>query len=248
MKALVLATVIFAQAPAETTAPALTDAEAYTRDVVLSTFYHEMAHALMDVLDAPVLGLEEDAADILSALLIDHYWEPGWDAEKAWVASDYLAKIAPSWAEGEPAEIETWHTHSPVERRYFTYVCLFYGADPDARESFANYMGLPVDRRETCPWEYALAAESWDKILQPVAGSGKSLTFEERTKGYDYVADALRDEIAYMNEQMLLPRTVSVLLTSCGEANSFYDPVPVTVRICTEMIDDILRLAKKNGH
>jgi hypothetical protein len=56
MKALVLATVIFAQAPAETTAPNLTDAEAYARDVTLMVLYHEMGHALIDVLDAPVLG------------------------------------------------------------------------------------------------------------------------------------------------------------------------------------------------
>jgi hypothetical protein len=180
--------------------------------------------------------------------LIDRNWEPGWDEEKVRAAVDFWAKRAPSWAAGEPGDVETWHTHSPFERRYFTFVCLFYGADPEVREGFANVMGLPVDRRETCPWEYALAAESWDRILQPVAGSGKSLIFEERTKGYGYVAEALRDEIAYMNKQMLLPKTVPVVLTSCGVANSFYDPELVTVMICTEMIDDILELAKKNGH
>ena len=52
------------------------DAALYmAQDAVLSIFYHEMGHALIDILQAPVLGLEEDAADVLSALLINELWD-----------------------------------------------------------------------------------------------------------------------------------------------------------------------------
>ena len=42
---------------------------------VLAAFYHELGHALIDVLQLPVLGKEEDAADTLSALLVHDIWD-----------------------------------------------------------------------------------------------------------------------------------------------------------------------------
>ncbi|MBA4350919.1 MAG: hypothetical protein C0427_06690, partial [Rhodobacter sp.] len=48
----------------------LTDAEWHVRDVMLAIFYHELGHALIDVMQLPVLGLEEDAADVLSVVMI----------------------------------------------------------------------------------------------------------------------------------------------------------------------------------
>ncbi len=38
---------------------------------VLAIFYHELGHAVMDVMDVPIFGEEEDAADVMSVLLID---------------------------------------------------------------------------------------------------------------------------------------------------------------------------------
>ena len=54
----------------------------------------------------------------------------------------------------------------------------------------------------------------------------------------DYVdglmADVLIDEIIYLNTIFRFPKTVSVELVSCGEANAFYDPETVVITICTE--------------
>jgi Putative metallopeptidase len=244
MKALLVALLLTAQ-PVHAEAPEaeLTPAEAYARDVTLMFFYHEMGHALIDVLDAPVLGLEEDAADMLSVLLIDRYWEPDWAEEKARAAADFWAESAPSWAEEDPGEVVTWDTHSPDERRYFTFVCLFYGGNPEARKAFATDMDLPEDRKETCPSEFDLMAQSWDQFLDQVAGSGQTLTFMSKVEGYDFISKALSDEIAYMNERLKLPQTVPVVLESCGEANAWYDPETVKITICTELVDEAMAFA-----
>ncbi len=220
----------------------LTEAQGYARDVALMFLYHELGHALIDVLDAPVLRLEEDAADTLAVLLIDRYWEPDWAEQKARVAADFWAESAPSWSEDDPGDVVTWSTHSPDERRYFTFVCLFYGGNPAARAAFASDMGLPADRQETCPDEFELMAESWDRLLAPLAGSGATLRFEVQAEGYGFVAQALADEIAYMNDLVVLPQTLPVVLTACGEANAFYDPDVVAVTICTELVDEALAL------
>ena len=50
-------------------------AVSYVVGNVLSTFYHELGHAMIDVMHLPVLGQEEDAADILSVILTNDLWE-----------------------------------------------------------------------------------------------------------------------------------------------------------------------------
>ena len=42
---------------------------------IVSVFYHELGHAIVDVMRLPIFGQEEDAADVLSILLIDEYFE-----------------------------------------------------------------------------------------------------------------------------------------------------------------------------
>ena len=39
-------------------------------------FYHELGHAVIDTMQVPIFGQEEDAADVFSILLIDEIFEP----------------------------------------------------------------------------------------------------------------------------------------------------------------------------
>lgn len=45
--------------------------EVFVEANLLSIFYHELGHAIIDVAQLPVFGQEEDAADTASILLID---------------------------------------------------------------------------------------------------------------------------------------------------------------------------------
>ena len=111
------------------------DAALYmAQDAVLSIFYHEMGHALIDILQAPVLGLEEDAADVLSALLINELWDEAASEQKLRAtAAFWAASASETMASGEMPL--NYGVHSPDDRRYFTYVCLWYGASPDTRKA-----------------------------------------------------------------------------------------------------------------
>jgi hypothetical protein len=216
---------------------------AYAQDIFLSVFYHEMGHALIDVMQLPVLGLEEDAADVLSALLIHTFWDEEYAVEKATAAADFWAANAEYWAAEGVAETY-WGTHSPDERRYSTYVCIFYGGNPDARADFAADMGLPDDRAGTCPDEFTLADESWGVFLDEAmaAGPGESLVWEG---GADSAyATLLQDEIDYFNGILTLPAPLTIRIAECGESNAFYDPADQSVTMCTELIDDLERLAQ----
>ena len=207
-------------------------------DAFLAVFYHELGHALIDILQPPVLGLEEDAADILSVVLINELWEPEESAFKLRAAAGYWAQTAAHWAETGVAP-QYGGVHSPDERRYFTYVCLYYGADPDARRDLAEDLGLSPDRARSCPREYALASESWGPYLDEIyaAGAGTSLRWTGPEAADDPFALMLREEIDYLNSILTLPVPLAIEIALCDQPNAFYDPSSRSVTMCWELAE-----------
>ena len=91
---------------------------AFVADNLVAIFYHELGHALIDQLDLPVLGREEDAADILSVLMIDEVWEPE-------IAQEIVANNAIAYAMRAEANAEDdpgfWDVHGHDLQRYYTH-------------------------------------------------------------------------------------------------------------------------------
>lgn len=198
----------------------------FTENNLLTIFYHEVGHAIIDQMQVPIFGQEEDAADTLSIFLIDALYESD-DAEA--IAYDSANLF---WVESE-AEPAFWDTHGPDEQRYFNTVCLFYGADPEAREEFADDFDLPDERAEGCEGEYALAADSWNAVLDDmseVAGGKGKLVF----KGASQMA-ALNEGIEALNAEFNWPRDMPVYLERCGEANAYYDYETQSITMCSEL-------------
>ena len=135
---------------------------------LISVFYHELGHAVIDTMQVPIFGQEEDAADVFSILLIDEIFEP----ESAnIIAYDAAFGFHAEAQENTPA---FWDVHGPDEQRYYNLVCIFYGANPDLREELAQELGLPEERAISCPEEYELAIDSWGGVLQDMEeGTGK---------------------------------------------------------------------------
>lgn len=122
---------------------------------------HEVGHALVDVLELPITGREEDAVDQLSAwLLIGE--AGGNDAVLNAAMAFSMAGEGYELAEGDFAD-----SHSLDQQRYFNMVCWVYGSDPRAQEGLAEEAGLPPGRADTCADEFALIDKSWSKLLAP---------------------------------------------------------------------------------
>lgn len=213
------------------------DAAQFVTSNVIATFYHELGHALIDVLDLPVLGKEEDAADSLSAVLTHQIWN-----EEAATQITYDTAFAYSLYAEDP---EDWDgafadTHSLNQQRYYTLVCLFYGADPKAREQVAVDLELPEDRAEWCEEEFTQADESWAAMLDGLepTKTSKGLVLVD-TDQDDPIAQILIEEIDALNETYGLPQEVSVSVEPCGEANAFYLPGERHIIICTEYAEDM---------
>ncbi|WP_299688922.1 DUF4344 domain-containing metallopeptidase [uncultured Tateyamaria sp.] len=204
------------------------DEDRFVAANLLSVFYHELGHAMIDVLGLPVFGQEEDAADVASILMIDTFYEED-------VAQDLAYDAAFGfWAEAElGADAIYWDVHGPDEQRFFNTVCLFYGANPQARDGFAADMGLPEERADTCPEEYDLAMDSWGAVMDEIAGPGDSLIFDADGK-QSMTAELVGAEVAALNGDFIFPEPIAVRVAPCGEANAYYDPATVEIVMCTE--------------
>jgi hypothetical protein len=119
---------------------------------------HEAGHALVDVLELPITGREEDAVDQLSAwMLIESD-----DVDSVLgAASSYYVD------EGEIEEDEFADEHSLSSQRYYNLLCWAYGSDPDNSEALVEEWSLPEARAEQCGDEYALLDRSWSRLLKP---------------------------------------------------------------------------------
>lgn len=199
---------------------------------VTNDLYHEMGHALIDLMQLPVLGNEEDAADILSVFLVNALWEeePAQEVMRASLAT--WAAMAEGRGEGEP---DWWDVHGPDRKRIATMACLFYGANPEARADFAAEMEIPEARAGSCPEEYAQVEASWGAFFQELldAGAGESMVWEEPAQETP-LTDAIRDEVDYFNSILTLPDRLAVRVADCGEANAFYSGEDRSITICSE--------------
>jgi hypothetical protein len=208
---------------------------------IISTLYHEFGHAIIDITQAPVLGQEEDAADILSVVLLDAFWEE--DAAQSITALTALSFELAAQENEDPAY---WDVHGLDMQRYYNQVCLFYGADPETRSALAQDFELPEERAASCVDEFNLAAASWAAVLDPLTTQKPSKSIQFNGETSSEIGALLAAEIHDLNASYHLPKPISVKLESCGEENAFYDPEKTTITICTEYVNFLQRQAVAN--
>lgn len=226
------------------TSPATADEVAFVEANILSIFYHELGHALIHTEDLPIFGREEDAADIFSIFFIDASFEEDDAIELA--ADAALGFRAEEQESGD--DVAWWGLHSADEQRFYTTVCVFYGADPDARGELVDRFDLPEERIETCPSEYDQANHSWGQVLDDLAANAPSdslVYIGDSGDDASLTEQIMADEVAYLNENYGLSMTVTVTVEYCDEANAFYDPRDRTIIMCAEFEDYLFELAEQ---
>lgn len=210
---------------------------------LLGIFYHELGHALIDILEIPVYGQEEDAADVASVLLIEWLYPPDVALEFAYdTALGFDAEALE--AEDEGYEVAWWDVHGPDPQRFYNTVCLFYGADPDARDEYAADMELPEDRAETCSEEFDIAFDSWGAVFEGIEGSGRSMVYDG-DPDRSLTDEVMAIEVEELNEFFDLPIRLDVVVDFCDEANAFYDPGTREIIMCIEFEDHMRSLYRE---
>ncbi|MGU3467196.1 DUF4344 domain-containing metallopeptidase [Methylobacterium sp. C33D] len=136
---------------------------------VAQIFLHELGHALYDLLDVPVLGREEDAADQFAALILLEL-----PPAQARHAVDGTAHLLRSQAAEEAADQAVLaDDHSLAGQRLYNLLCLAYGADRETFGYLVEAGTLPKARAARCRAEYALAVYALRKLFRPHLRDGR---------------------------------------------------------------------------
>ncbi|MCF6327934.1 MAG: DUF4344 domain-containing metallopeptidase [Devosiaceae bacterium] len=212
----------------------------------LFTIYHEVGHLLVDKLDWPVLGREEDIADNFATYVLlsqrrRSFQQALKDAALGW-------KLEDQFYGGERDESDYYAVHSLDLQRAFQIVCMMVGQDRDTFYITAKEWGIDSMRQSTCQDDYQKISRSIERLTKSNpnssltaevvieyerAGADLSLAYKtlRESRLLESVAEDLRNNFG-------LTQDIKITASRCGEANAFYDPDTSEIIMCYELLQD----------
>jgi Putative metallopeptidase len=159
---------IFEGAPASTTAAGVSRA-----DAILGQFFylvtHEVGHAMFDILDVPLFGREEDAADQFAAYIMLQFGKDRARRLIGGAATSYRSYIGN--AKDKPSAtlpIAAFSSnHGQPEERFYNLLCAAYGADPAEFAFAVENEYLPKTRAQSCGHEFYTLTKAFHLTITP---------------------------------------------------------------------------------
>jgi hypothetical protein len=132
----------------------------------IDVFLHETGHAVFDMLKIPVLGREEDAADLFSAYLMLQLAPD--DAHTVLSGVAFLGATEAMAAQKENLSLREFaDEHGLPAQRYFNVLCLAYGANPKTFADAVTLGRLSKERAEGCEAEYRQFDYAFRRLIAP---------------------------------------------------------------------------------
>jgi hypothetical protein len=111
----------------------------------VAVFLHETGHAVFDMLEIPILGRAEDAADQFAAYL----------------------QLQIDKTEARILILGNADEHGLPAQRYFNVLCMAYGSDHKLFADAVSQWHLPAERAKSCEAEYQQFKRAFDKLIRP---------------------------------------------------------------------------------
>jgi Putative metallopeptidase len=131
----------------------------------LDVFLHESGHAVFDLLNIPVLGREEDAADMFSAYIMLQLGEDYSHRLMLGTAYQYKADVENPQISLEIKKFS--NEHGLPAQRFFNVLCIAYGADQKKFADVVQKGYLPESRAEACEGEYEQTVFAFKTLIGP---------------------------------------------------------------------------------
>ena len=131
----------------------------------LDVFLHEVGHAMFDILQVPLFGREEDAADQFSAYLMLQAGKQ--DARRLILGNAYQYKGDVQAKDVTLSLKKFADEHGTPAQRFYSVLCIGYGSDKKLFEDLVTKGYLPADRAEGCEDEYNQVAFAFSKLIMP---------------------------------------------------------------------------------
>lgn len=160
-----LATIYFESYPKASDEDMLT----FAKDATVFLFYHELAHAFIDIYNLPIVSNEETAADNLAVILALEYTDDGLnvvlDTAELFDLLDQKIKHF--------QEDDYWDEHALDAQRFYNILCLAYGKYPKKvkkivhdvkNEKLTQFL---EERGDYCIDQYDQQLYAWGILLKP---------------------------------------------------------------------------------
>jgi hypothetical protein len=141
--------------------------EGFTHDdVVLGevvfVVLHELGHAAFDMLQVPVFGREEDAADQMAVFLAIQF-SP--EVARTIVRGDYYFFFS---NQSDPSQWSHYaDEHGTDSQRLYNGLCWAYGGNPQLFKDFVDQGLLPKARAIDCGNEYRQISDAFNRTILP---------------------------------------------------------------------------------
>lgn len=151
--------------PAETTPKGVAPIDALFGPLI-DTCLHEFGHALFDMLEIPVFGREEDAADQVAAYITIQLGRTTARRLIGGTAHVYMSEALVEVS--GPQKLERFaNEHGTPAQRFYNLLCIAYGADPEFSKGLVTKGYLPASRAENCEDEYTQAEHAYKTLIGP---------------------------------------------------------------------------------
>jgi hypothetical protein len=132
----------------------------------VDVFLHEAGHAVLEVLDIPFFGREEEAADYFATYLLLQFCKD--DARRLILGASFISGREAMDDQGKAPELRLLaDTHSLPAQRHFNRWCMAYGADPVLFADAISFGMLPKTRAKHCRYEYQTNEYAFKKLIAP---------------------------------------------------------------------------------
>lgn len=129
------------------------------RNAMMFTLFHELGHALHDVLELPLLGSHEDAVDDIATLFMIRLGVGEAAGHAAY--GHHLRSKQPEYS------VDAWDEHSGGAQRGYMIACMLYGSSPETYGSVFEKMSIPAPHIPRCRQHYRERAAAFEKLFAP---------------------------------------------------------------------------------
>jgi hypothetical protein len=225
---------------------------------------HEAGHAVIREMGIPVVGREEDAADIFATLMALMCTDAFADrvlanAALGWFFSDRRDRSEQRGRRDQSAEAKYYDAHGMDLQRAYSVVCMMVGSNMGKFAGVAQAAKLPEERQQTCQDDYLNASWSWQQVLQAHLrkpdqpktainivygpGNGKYDMHAEVSR-HIQVLEAMAENLS---DRFVWRAPISLEMQACGEANARWEWRSKKVVVCYEMADEFADLYRRFG-
>ena len=210
---------------------------------------HEMGHGVINEMNMPVLGREEDAADSFAVVTTLQMTSGLSDRVLVEAAMGWI--LAGDRVRRQRQPLAFYDEHGLDLQRAYNIVCFMVGSDREKYKQLAEDTKLPEERQESCVWDWKNTAWSWDEMLKKHLRSADqpkiavTVTYEEdeqhaaqiqvlrHTRLLEAFAEHAADRYAW-------PKPFTIEARSCGEPNARWKKRVLT--LCYELAHEFIEL------